>query len=247
MNNYESVFISDLHLGIKDCKAEELLSFLQSFTCNKLYIVGDGIDFWALHKRVFWPPVYDKIIACIFDKMKFGCQVFWILGNHEDIMREHIPITLGNLKILDSTIHQCLNGKRLLVIHGDCFDNVIQQTPWLAHIGDRLYDLTMFVNRNINSLRKKMGYEYWPLSHHVKLRVKAVVSFISDFECHIVKKAHEIGAEGIVCGHIHHGENKMIEDVHYLNCGDFVDSCSYIVEKLDGTISLEYWRKNEYS
>jgi len=241
MHHYRSIFISDVHLGSKGAKAELLADFLKYNHCEKLYLVGDIIDGWRLKKRIFWPQTHTNVIRRILTKAKRGTEVIYVTGNHDEFLRRYSGIDFGNVLLTDEAQHTAVDGKRYLVVHGDKYDSIIQTQRWLAVIGDWGYETLVLLNRHFNRLRRKFGMGYWSLSAFIKQKVKSAVSFISAYEEAVVKDCRQQGFEGVICGHIHHPEIRDLEGVEYLNCGDWVESCTAIVETQNGEMKLLKW------
>ncbi len=237
---YKTIFISDTHLGSKGAKTEFLAEFLKYNQCEKLYLVGDIIDGWRLKKRMFWPQSHTNVIRRILTLSKRGTDVIYVTGNHDDFLRRYSGLNFGNIQLCDEAVFEN-QGKRYLVIHGDKYDSVIQTQKWLAFIGDWGYETLVVLNRHFNRLRHKMGMGYWSLSSYVKQRVKKAVSFISAYEKAVIEDCREQGHDGVICGHIHHPEMRELEGIEYINCGDWVESCTAIVETLDGELKLLHW------
>ncbi|MDX1351874.1 MAG: UDP-2,3-diacylglucosamine diphosphatase [Thiomicrorhabdus sp.] len=238
---YRSIFISDTHLGSKGAKADFLAEFLKYNQCKNLYLVGDIIDAWRLKKRIYWPQSHTNVIRRILTMSKRGTDVTYVTGNHDDFLRRYSGLDFGNISLCDEAVFESLQGERFLVIHGDKYDSVVQTHKWLAILGDWGYESLVIVNRYFNHLRRKFGMGYWSLSSYVKQKVKSAVSFISAYEEAVVDDCKKEGYQGVICGHIHHPEIRMIDDIQYLNCGDWVESCTAIVETLEGDIKLLRW------
>lgn len=243
---YRTIWISDTHLGSKGCKADFLSDFLKHNDCDTLILVGDIIDGWRMRKKVFWPQSYTNVIRRILTRAKRGAKrgtkIVYITGNHDDMLRRYSGLTLGNIHLVDEYQHTTATGKKLWCIHGDQFDGVIQCHRWLAFLGDGLYETMLHVNRWYNHVRHKMGFGYWSLSAYLKHKVKRAVNFISAFEDALGKAAAEKNMDGVVCGHIHHAEIRALSpELTYYNCGDWVESCTALVEDHDGQISLIHW------
>jgi len=239
--SYKTIFISDVHLGSKGAKAEFLAEFLKYNSCEKLYMVGDIIDGWRLKKRVYWPQSHTNVIRRILTMSKRGTDVIYVTGNHDDFLRRYSGLDLGNIQLCDEAVFNASNGQRYLVVHGDKYDSIIQTQKWLALIGDWGYETLVVLNRYYNQVRRKFGKGYWSLSSYVKQRVKGAVSFISAYEEAVVKDCENFGYDGVICGHIHHPEIREVDGKQYLNCGDWVESCTAIVETLDGELKLLHW------
>ena len=236
-----AVWISDLHLGTPGCQAVALLDFLRRVECATLYLVGDIIDGWQLKRQWFWPQAHNDVIQKILRKARKGTRVVFVPGNHDEFARRYVEHNFGGVDVVDDCMHDLLDGRRLWVTHGDLFDGVVQHARWLAYLGDTLYDWTLELNRHFNSLRARLGLPYWSLSRYLKLRVKRAVSFISNFEAALAREARRRGADGVVCGHIHHAELRDIDGVLYANDGDWVESLTALVEHLDGRLEILDW------
>ena len=233
-----SIFISDLHLGTQGCQAKALLSFLKSNPSDHLYLVGDIIDGWQLRRRWYWPQEHNDVVQKILRRVRKGCRVIFVPGNHDEFVRHFVDHHFGGVEVVTEAIHTTADGKRLWVVHGDLYDGVIQYAKWLAYLGDTLYEFTLRLNRHFNSLRARLGLPYWSLSQYLKHRVKGAVNFISSFESAVAAEARKRGLDGVVCGHIHHAEIRQMGEVEYLNCGDWVESCTALIEHWDGRIEL---------
>lgn len=237
---FKTIFISDTHLGSKGAKAEYLAEFLKYNHCQTLYLVGDIIDGWRLKKRNFWPQSHTNVIRRILTLSKRGTQIIYVTGNHDEFLRRYSGLNFGNIALCDEAVFTC-GSSTYLVTHGDKYDSVIQTQKWLAFIGDWGYETLVVLNRHYNKLRNRFGLGYWSLSSFVKQRVKKAVAFISTYEKAVANDCRDQGYSGVICGHIHHPEIREIEGIEYLNCGDWVESCTAIVETLDGELKLLHW------
>lgn len=238
---YRSIWISDVHLGFPGCSANYLLDFLRSTKCDYLYLVGDIIDVWYMKKRMYWPQEHNNVIRTILGKAKHGTKVIYIPGNHDEIFRDYVGLEFGNIKIKQDAIHTMVDGKRFLVSHGDEFDTVVQCSPVLAIFGSKLYDWLLYANRHVNYVLRKLGYGYWSLASFLKHKVKNAVQYIGNFEHAVMYAAVGKGVDGYICGHIHRPEISKMNTIMYCNTGDWVESCSALVEKDDGTLEILYW------
>lgn len=240
---YKSIFISDLHLGTKFSNTKALLDFLKHHESENLYLVGDIIDGWAIKRKFIWPQSHSDVIQKILKKARKGCKVTFITGNHDEFLRPFAPLFLGDsLDIKNEVDYLSLSGQRYLVTHGDFFDSITMTKKWLAILGDYGYDLLLNVNQFLNFFRKKLGIKSkWSLSKYIKDNVKSSVSFITDFEDTLSKHAKHKQYDGIICGHIHKAEIRNIDEIQYLNCGDWVESCTAIVETLEGEFKIIHW------
>jgi UDP-2,3-diacylglucosamine pyrophosphatase LpxH len=238
---YRTVWISDVHLGTRGCNADMLIDFLDHVDSDMLYLVGDIIDGWRLKKRLFWPPAHNDVVWRLLKRAKRGTRVVYIPGNHDEMFRQFIGLNFGGIAIRRKAIHTTADGRRLLVLHGDEFDAVTLAQPWLAHVGDVAYGALMVLNRWVNAGRRRLGMPYWSLSKHAKAKVKNAVAFISRFEEVVAHAAGARGVDGVICGHIHTAEMRTIGGVGYYNDGDWVESCTALVEHGDGQLELLHW------
>ena len=238
---YRSIWISDIHLGFRGCQAEFVLDFLQSTACRQLYLVGDIVDVWAMKNGLFWPEAHNKVVRAILEKARSGTEVIYLPGNHDEVFRGHLGAEFGRVAVRDEVVHTTADGRRLLVLHGDKFDRVVQNGRWLAMLGSRLYDLLLSANHLLNQMRRRLGLGYWSLASYLKHRVKDAVNYIGHYEQAVAEEARLQGVDGMVCGHIHHAEIREIDGVTYCNCGDWVESCTALVEHHDGTMELLRW------
>jgi UDP-2,3-diacylglucosamine pyrophosphatase LpxH len=247
---YKTIFISDVHLGTKDCKANQLNNFLKHNTCDTLYLVGDIIDAWKIQQnRWKWNQSHSNVIRRVLGHAKRGTKIIYIAGNHDEFLRPLIPydIGFGSIDILNQTEHIGVNGKRYLVTHGDLFDGITRLAPWISFLGDRAYDTILSLNSKFNWIRHRMGFGYWSLSQYLKSRVKKAVDFIFQFEKNLAAYCKKRGYDGVICGHIHHAEIKEIDGVTYMNDGDWVESCTALVEHHDGQWEIIAWTKEKDS
>jgi UDP-2,3-diacylglucosamine pyrophosphatase LpxH len=236
-----AIFISDLHIGTPGFQADALLEFLKSHSSETLYLVGDIVDGWQLRRRWFWPQNHNDVVQKLLRQARKGCRVIYVPGNHDEFARGFVGHSFGGVDIVHDAVHTTARGQNLWVIHGDHFDGVIQCAKWLAYLGDWLYELTLRLNRYLNSMRGRLGLEYWSLSAYLKHKVKKAVNFISDFEVAVAREARRRGFDGVVCGHIHHAEIRDIEGILYCNDGDWVESRTALVEHMDGRLEIIYW------
>lgn len=244
MHQYKTIFVSDVHLGTKDCKAELLNNFLKNNTCEKLYLVGDIIDGWKVQRnKLRWKQSHSNVLRRILGFSKRGTQVIYVAGNHDEFLRTFIPygISLGNVTICNHIEHIGIDGKHYLVVHGDMFDGITRLHKWLSFLGDSAYDFVLNLNSKYNWIRHKMGFGYWSLSQYLKHKVKRAVDFMFQFEKNIASYCKRKGYDGVICGHIHHAEIKDIDGVTYMNDGDWVESCTALVEHFDGRWEIIHW------
>ena len=239
--HYRAVFISDLHLGTPGCQAEALIEFLKSHTSDYLYLVGDIVDGWQLRRKWYWPQAHNDVVQKLLRRARKGCRVVYIPGNHDEFARGFVGHHFGGIEVTEEASHTLVDGRKLLLIHGDYFDAVVKYAKWLAYVGDNLYELALRLNRHLNRVRARMGLPYWSLSAFLKSKVKKALNFIADFEKALAHEAQKRGYQGVVCGHIHRAEIRMIDGVLYCNDGDWVESRSALVEHVDGRLELIYW------
>jgi UDP-2,3-diacylglucosamine pyrophosphatase LpxH len=238
---YRTVWISDLHLGTPGCQAEALLEFLKRVECQTLFLVGDIVDGWQLRRNWYWPQAHNDVVQKLLRKARKGTRVIFIPGNHDEFARRYLGHDFGGIEVAAEWIHLTADGKRLWITHGDLFDGVIQCAKWLAYVGDYLYEFTLRLNARFNSLRARMGLPYWSLSRYLKQKVKRAVSYVGDFEAALAREAKKRGADGVVCGHIHHAELREIDGVVYANDGDWVESLTALAEHEDGRLEIIDW------
>ena len=236
-----AIFISDLHLGTRGCKASHLLDFLRHHECSYLYLVGDVVDGWAMRNGFFWPQSHNDVVQKVLRKARKGTQVMFVPGNHDEFGRQFVGLDFGGVAIRGEAEHRLLDGRRLWVVHGDFADGVIQHAKWLAHVGDRLYEFTLWLNRHLNVVRAQLGLSYWSISQYLKHKVKNAVSFISSFEEVIAREARRRGFDGVVCGHIHQAQIRTIDGLLYCNDGDWVESLTALIETEQGELQIVHW------
>ena len=238
---YKSLFISDVHLGTKGCQADKLLEFFKFSRSENLYLVGDIIDVWAMQKTFYWPQSHNDVIQKILRKARHGTKVFYIVGNHDEVFRKFIPMHFGDINIVNRVVHETQLGKKYLVVHGDAWDGVMKYAKWLSKLGSIAYELLLRLNIVINFFRKLRGKSYWSLAKFLKYKVKNAVKYIGEYERTVSDYAKRKNYDGIICGHIHHAEDQNFDGINYLNCGDWVESCTALAEKYDGTFEIIYW------
>lgn len=241
---YRSIFISDIHLGSKDSKAELLVDFLKHNTCETLYLVGDIIDGWKMQQnRMKWKQSHTNVIRKILKHSQKGTRIVYIVGNHDEFLRPFLPFAFNfsSIEIHNQIEHIGADGKHYLVVHGDLFDGITRLAPWISFLGDRAYDIVLSFNSKFNWIRHKLGFGYWSLSKYLKYKVKKSIDFIFQFEQNLAGYCKKRGFAGIICGHIHFAEIKDIDGIIYMNDGDWVESCSALVEHHDGRFEIIYW------
>jgi UDP-2,3-diacylglucosamine pyrophosphatase LpxH len=237
-----AVFISDVHLGTRACQAESLLAFLREHESEYLYLLGDIIDFWAMSRSVQWAGAHNTVVQKVLRRARHGCKVFFIPGNHDEALREYAGVAFGDIRVESEWIHETLDGRRYWLVHGDEYDQVTRHHRWVAVLGDVGYNALVRINLVLSRVRRLLRRPgYWSLAGYAKQKVKKAVSFIFDFEDAVAHAAQQRGVDGVVCGHIHSAADRRIGNVRYLNCGDWVDTCSAIVEHFDGRIEVVHW------
>lgn len=238
---YRTVFLSDIHLGTRGCKAEFLLDFLKHVDCEQLYLVGDIIDCWRLRRGWYWPQSHNDVVQKLLRKARKGTRVIYIPGNHDEPLRDYVDMQFGGVALAKEVIHLTADGKRFLVLHGDEFDGIVKYARWLALLGDWAYRTMLQLNHWFNLARRTFGYPYWSLSAWLKQRVKDAVKYIDDYERAVAEEARRRGVDGVVCGHIHKAEIRRIGEILYANDGDWVESCTALVEHEDGRLEILHW------
>jgi UDP-2,3-diacylglucosamine pyrophosphatase LpxH len=240
---FRAIWISDTHLGTPGCQARPLLEFLRRTESDVLYLVGDIIDGWQLKRRWYWHQSHNDVVQKLLRKARKGTDVIYIPGNHDEAARHYFGVAFGDITIREEAVHTTALGKRLLVVHGDMFDAVVQCSRWLALLGDALYTMTLKLNQHFNALRGRMGLPYWSLSQFLKHKVKNAVSYIGAFEAALAREARKRGLDGVVCGHIHKAEIRDIDGTLYCNDGDWVESLTALVETVHGELRILNWHE----
>jgi UDP-2,3-diacylglucosamine pyrophosphatase LpxH len=245
---YRSIFVSDVHLGTRDCKAEQLNNFLKHNSCDTLYLVGDIIDAWKIQQNKWrWKQSHTNVVRRVLGHAKRGTRVVFIAGNHDEFLRPMIPygFSFGLVEIHNQIEHIGADGKHYLVTHGDLFDGITRLAPWISFLGDKAYDIILSLNSKFNWLRHRLGFGYFSLSQYLKHRVKRAVDFMFKFEENLANYCKKRGFDGVICGHIHHAEIKEINGVVYMNDGDWVESCTALVEHWNGQWEIITWTKEK--
>ena len=241
VRHHRTIFISDVHLGTRGCKAETLVDFLNRNQCQTLYLVGDIVDGWRLKYRWFWPAAHSAVVQAILHKVDTGTRVVYVPGNHDEIFRTYCGREVAGIEIAREAVHETADGKQLLVIHGDQFDAVIAYAKWLAYLGDWAYTVALQLNEWCHLGRKILGLNYWSLSAYLKQKVKNALEYICRFEEAVADDVRARGFDGVVCGHIHHAAIKTLSGVVYHNDGDWVESCTALVEDARGHLEILRW------
>jgi UDP-2,3-diacylglucosamine pyrophosphatase LpxH len=241
--SYRALFLSDLHLGARAFQAEALLEFLKHNDADTIYLVGDIIDFWRMRRSPYWPQSHNDVVQKLLRKVRKGARIIYVPGNHDEALREYCGTHFGGIELHRDFIHTTADGRRFLVIHGDEFDVVVRYAQWLAFLGDRSYELLLWCNHPLNWARRRLGFGYWSLSAFLKHQVKQAVNFMGEFEEALTEEAERLEVDGIICGHIHRAANHKSGNIQYVNCGDWVESCTAIAEDHDGQLHLINWPK----
>jgi len=241
MRHFRTLFISDVHLGTRGCQAALLLDFLRYHDADTIYLVGDIVDGWRLKANWYWPQDHNDVVQKLLRKARKGSTVIYVPGNHDEFLRGYYGTHFGGIELMECAIHHGADGRRYLVIHGDHFDLVVTQARWLAHLGDHAYTFALVANRIFNAVRRRLGLGYWSLSQWAKQKVKNAVNYIGEYEKTLVLEARRNGVEGVICGHIHRAIIRDEGDVRYINCGDWVESCTAVAEHADGRFEVIAW------
>jgi UDP-2,3-diacylglucosamine pyrophosphatase LpxH len=236
-----TLFLSDIHLGTKGCQAGKLLNFLQHYEADTIYLVGDIVDAWQLKTGWYWPQAHNDVVQKLLRKARKGTPIFYVPGNHDECLRDYFGSHFGGIQVVEDAVHVGADGRRYLVIHGDLFDVVIRRARWLALLGDKAYEASIWFNTHFNAARRALGLTYWSISKWAKLKVKNAVNFIGQFEHALATEAKRRQVDGVICGHIHHAVIHRASDVWYINCGDWVESCTAVVEHFNGELEILTW------
>lgn len=242
---YKTIWLSDIHLGFKDCRAEYLLDFLSRVECDTIYLVGDVVDLWAMKRTLFWPPSHYDVVRRLFHMANSGTRVVYIPGNHDEPFRDYTDNLFGPIEVKREAIYTTVTGKRLLMFHGDILDEHIQLSKWEDLIGDAAYDLLLFLNRWANFFRRRFGRHYWSLATYIKQRIPNARQVIDVFEEAAVREAKRRGLDGVICGHIHQPALKEIDGLLYCNDGDWIENCTVLGETAEGKLELLNWTERQ--
>lgn len=245
MPRVRSIFLSDIHLGTRACQADRLLSFLRHYESEYLFLVGDIIDFWSMSRGIYWTRQQNTVVQKILKRARRGTRVIFVPGNHDEALREYVGTSFGDIELVAEYVHTLADGRRFVLLHGDEFDQVTRYHRWVAVLGDVSYNVLVRINVYLSWVRRTLRMPgYWSLAGFAKRKVKGALEFIYGFEDAVVRAVAERGLDGVVCGHIHAAAMKEIGGVVYINCGDWVDSCTAIVEHHDGRTELVHWMES---
>lgn len=242
---YRAVWISDVHLGSKHAQVSKLLSFLRDLECEHLYIVGDFFDGWLLRRKWFWTDDYNLLIQKLLRKNRKHTRVTFLPGNHDEFLEKFYNLGIGSLEIVEKTVHDGADGRRYLVLHGHQFDGLTQHNRLLDRVGSALYDRILDVNTALNKVRRKMGFGYWSFASYLKLKAKAAMKYVNDYEHALIQFSRKNGMAGVICGHIHRPEIRPVGDIMYMNCGDWVENCTALVEDFNGKFELIRYHESD--
>jgi len=238
---FRTLFLSDIHLGSKAAKAEYLLDFLKLYDADTIYLVGDIVDGWRLKRSWHWPQSHNDVLQKLLRKARKGAKVIYIAGNHDEFLRPFQGTHFGGIEVADRVTHTTADGRNFLIIHGDQFDAIVHNVRWLAYLGDRAYDAAIIVNRVVHRVRRLFNMPYWSFSSWAKVKVKKAVNFISHFQKIVSEEARRSEVDGVICGHIHHAAIEDMDGIQYINTGDWVESCTAVVEHFDGRMEIVRW------
>jgi len=246
MRRIRTIFLSDIHLGTRACQAERLLSFLRVHEAEHVYLLGDIIDFWSLRRGIYWPPLHNTFVQKMLKRARHQVNVVFVPGNHDEALRDYVGNNFGDIRVVRDAVHVAADGKRYLLMHGDEFDQITRYHRWVALLGDIAYGVLLRVNVLPTWVRRNLHLRgYWSLADYAKRKIKGALEFVYGFEASVAHHAQLSGFDGVVCGHIHSAAIKTLGDVIYINCGDWVDSCTAILEHHDGRMELVHWREHE--
>ncbi len=238
---FRTLFISDVHLGSKSAKADFLIDFLRHHDAETYYLVGDIVDGWRLKRTWYWPQGCNDVVQKLLRKARKGARIIYIPGNHDEFLRDFPGMHFGGIEVMLRDVHEGADGRKYLVLHGDEFDVVVRNYRIVAYLGDWAYDAAIAINRGLAAVRRLLGLPYWSFSAWAKLQVKSAVNFIGEFQKFVAEEARRNGADGVICGHIHHAVMTDMDGIRYINTGDWVESCTAVVEHFDGTMELIQW------
>jgi UDP-2,3-diacylglucosamine pyrophosphatase LpxH len=246
MRRVRTIFLSDIHLGTRACQAERLLDFLRVHEAEQVYLLGDIVDFWSLGRTIYWPPLHNTFVQKMLKRARHQVKVVFVPGNHDEALREYVGSNFGDIRVVRDAIHTAADGKRYFLMHGDEFDQITRIHRWVALLGDFAYGMLLRLNVLPSWVRRKLHLRgHWSLADYAKRKIKGALEFVYGFEESVAHHARQMGFDGVVCGHIHSAAIKNVGGITYINCGDWVDSCSAIVENHDGRMELVHWRNNE--
>ena len=239
--HYHAIWLSDIHLGCKDCKADFLLKLFDSCRFDNLFLVGDIIDLWSLKRRPFWPQSHHKVLHKIIEIAQTQTHVVFIPGNHDEYLKSYHHFNFANIDIQPFFLHHTINNKKLLMVHGDQFDSEVCVSRYYAKLGDHLYDLLLFLNRTLHGIRNKFGHSYWSLASYIKNKLPKAQQAIERYHQAAIRYAKSQNVDAIFCGHIHQPTLLHQENIIYGNLGDWIENCTLIAETQMGELQLLQW------
>jgi UDP-2,3-diacylglucosamine pyrophosphatase LpxH len=240
---FRTLFVSDLHLGAKASRADAFIDFLRHNDADTIYLVGDIIDFWSVKRSPLWTQSHSDVLQKLLRKARKGTKIIYIPGNHDAAVRDYCGMAFGAIEIRRDAIHQTAGGRRFLVMHGDEFDIAVRYARWFTFLGDRSYEFALWCNGVLNGARRLFGLDYWSLYAYLKSHVQSAAKFIGQYEQAMAQEARRRGASGVICGHIHHLADRTIGGIRYINCGDWIESCTAIAEDYDGRLHQIRWHR----
>ena len=236
--NVRAIWISDVHLGTKHAQVPALLDFLRDHESAYIYIVGDFIDGWMLRRNWYWEDSYNVLIQKLLRKNRKKTRVIYITGNHDEFLEEFLGFGFGSVKLMERTTHTTADGRRILVIHGHQFDGLTHFNRLLDRVGTVAYNRILDLNLIFNRIRRRLGFGHWSFAGYVKYAAKRAVKHVSDYEDALIQYARKSRVDGVICGHIHQPEIRDVGGLTYMNCGDWVENCTALVEDFDGKFHL---------
>lgn len=228
MTKYQAIIVSDIHLGTSSCRADEFIDFIEKHPTELLILNGDIIDGWAFDRGARWKKSHTKVISKLL-KLSNKTKIIWIRGNHDEFLYEFIGNVIGGIELREDYTLNLQNGQSYYIFHGDVIDVFITKYKWLSRIGSVGYDFALWLNRFYNRYRKWRNLPYYSISQRIKKSVKTATNYINDFEEVALSMGTKKGCDGVMCGHIHHPEDRIIDGKRYINSGDWVENMSGIV------------------
>ncbi len=238
---FRALFLSDTHLGSRGCQSDRLADFLHNHEADTIYLVGDIVDGWRLGSKWYWPSGHNEIVQILLRAARRGVRIVYIPGNHDAFLRDFYGTHFGGVEVVEQTVHVAADGQRYLVIHGDTFDQALKHTQRFAFLGGSAVRATAAINGGLNFARRLLGLSHWSLSQWAKLKVKNATNYLSDFEQGLAALAHRHHVDGVICGHVHHATIHDDLGVRYINCGDWIESCTAVAEHSNGSFEIVTW------
>jgi UDP-2,3-diacylglucosamine pyrophosphatase LpxH len=236
------MFISDVHLGSRACKAAELIDFLDHHDADMIYLVGDIVDAWQLRSSWYWPAAHNDVLQRLLRKARKGSRIVYIPGNHDEFLRQYFGTHFGGIVVSECAVHVAPDGRRYVVTHGDQFDGTIRRARYFAGLADYVHALASAANTAVNFVRRQLDLPDWSMSKWARYKVKDMLNYVRSFEEALAGEARRRQAHGVICGHVHHAAVRDVSSVRYVNCGDWVESCSAAIEHFDGRLEIVAWR-----